>query len=199
MPNGESPSSPTYTYRPLSPEPAPTYRTASPLPVSIPCYQPPIVYVVQVSAAAPTPPTSECSSDAENQILTTATVTKNHSAHVPIASIRDHTVGIHHGNEDILILPLSPEPEASNHDPEPQNTHTVIVSPPQHPVIVREQSVITSTHQLAAEKKRTNRNKNANNKINNNNNETADNNALVENLPAAKPTKTVIFVLYQIF
>lgn len=62
----EEPLSISYTYSPLAPESAATYQTTTQLPVSIPCYQPPIVYVVQVPTL-PTPPTSECSSDAENQ------------------------------------------------------------------------------------------------------------------------------------
>ncbi|KAK9751944.1 Zinc finger, C2H2 type [Popillia japonica] len=189
VPNGESPSSPTYIYRPLSPEPAPlpSYRTASPLPVSIPCYQPPILYLVQVPANAPTPPTSECSSDAENQILSTANtaaIRNQSTTHIPIISTTNHIIStIHHEAEDILILPLSPEPEVNNHEPDPQpQTHSVIVSPHQHhPIIVREQSVIKSTHQVAAEKKtKTNRNKIASNKISNNYPKFVDNPVYVE-------------------
>lgn len=62
----EEPATISYTYSPLAPEAAATFQTTTQLPVTIPCYQPPIVYVVQVNAL-PTPPTSECSSDAENQ------------------------------------------------------------------------------------------------------------------------------------
>lgn len=65
---------PTYStnlYTPISPHESgtPTYRTASPLPVIIPCYQPHInTYVIQSQPPSnlSTPPTSECSSDAEN-------------------------------------------------------------------------------------------------------------------------------------
>ncbi|GLV42756.1 scratch [Carabus blaptoides fortunei] len=63
------PSYSTTLYRPVSPRESdiPTYRTSSPLPVTIPCYQPAITYLVQTQQATmPTPPTSECSSDAEN-------------------------------------------------------------------------------------------------------------------------------------
>lgn len=76
---------PSYSYRTISSEKsievAPNYRTNSPLPVTIPCYQP-VVYAQpepepepepeptpasnSPSASLPTPPTSECSSDAEN-------------------------------------------------------------------------------------------------------------------------------------
>lgn len=62
----EEATSISYTYSPLAPEAAATFQTTTQLPVTIPCYQPPIVYVVQVNTL-PTPPTSECSSDAENQ------------------------------------------------------------------------------------------------------------------------------------
>lgn len=62
----EEPAPISYTYSPLASETAATFQTTTQLPVSIPCYQPPIVYVVQVNTL-PTPPTSECSSDAENQ------------------------------------------------------------------------------------------------------------------------------------
>lgn len=66
---------PAYSYRPYSPEKnteTPNYRTNSPLPVVIPCYQP--TNFVQNNqeqqpeepTAIPTPPNSECSSDAEN-------------------------------------------------------------------------------------------------------------------------------------
>lgn len=63
----EETASISYTYSPLATE-ATFQTTTTQLPVSIPCYQPPIVYVVQVNAL-PTPPTSECSSDAENQAV----------------------------------------------------------------------------------------------------------------------------------
>ncbi|XP_017771898.1 PREDICTED: zinc finger and SCAN domain-containing protein 21-like [Nicrophorus vespilloides] len=155
--------SPSYTCRPLSPEPI-TFQS------SLPAYQPPIVYLVQVPAA-PTPPTSECSSDAENlQICLT-----------------DEFVGgqitLQQNNEDILILPLSPEPENRNdhqdrrpesparlEEPQPQklseeptilqqHLQTVIVRPPmvksppapihQRTPPPREHSVITSTTDLS--------------------------------------------------
>lgn len=195
IPNGDLPPSAIYTYRPLSPEPS--YRTTSPLPVSIPCYQPPIVYVVQVPAA-PTPPTSECSSDAENQQIcltdnvndTTATTT------IPVQTISG-------SNEDIIILPLSPEPEQRTKDNE---TSSVIVSSittqydhehephqehhhhqQQHhhhheqsqPPPIREHSVITTTTTAATtnnlnipdrRRNRTNRTNNINNNNNNNKN-----------------------------
>lgn len=87
VPTEEDPPSPTHCYRPLSPNsrksqvsivrhvepqstaqqrPQPQVLVQSSTPVVVPCYTPPIVYVVQVPAAVPTPPTSECSSDAEN-------------------------------------------------------------------------------------------------------------------------------------
>ncbi|VEN60190.1 unnamed protein product, partial [Callosobruchus maculatus] len=60
--------------------------------VVVPCYTPPIVYVVQMPSTVPTPPTSECSSDAEN---------------LQVCNIER----IATSNDDIIILPLSPEPE----------------------------------------------------------------------------------------
>ncbi|XP_045461893.1 zinc finger protein SNAI1-like isoform X2 [Harmonia axyridis] len=69
----------------------------------IPCYPSPIVYVVQMPPL-PTPPTSDCSSDTENlQIPTFSTFEKIKFANVQAPS-EDQ-------NSDILILPLSPEPE----------------------------------------------------------------------------------------
>ncbi|XP_060520598.1 zinc finger protein 16-like isoform X2 [Cylas formicarius] len=69
--------------------------------VVTPSYAPPIVYVVQVPATLPTPPTSECSSDAENLQFCT-TITQQSS--VQIISEVPH-------EQDIIILPLSPEPD----------------------------------------------------------------------------------------
>lgn len=116
-------SSPTHCYRPLTPElamrqkkqeasekrqvsviqHAPVCQTTQPVivpqQVVLPCYTTsPIVYVVQVPAAVPTPPTSECSSDVENVQL--CTVERLH-----------HDVTMHETNDDIIILPLSPEPD----------------------------------------------------------------------------------------
>lgn len=127
------PSSPTSTHRDASPES--TYRCTSPLPVTIPCYQPNIVYVVQVPAV-PTPPTSECSSDAENHQV--CLNEKSKQTAIPLQALPT-------GNEDILILPLSPEPEGRIQEPTVHSTNTVIVSPV-YPAPVREQSVIASSH-----------------------------------------------------
>lgn len=69
----------------------------------IPCYPSPIVYVVQMPPI-PTPPTSDCSSDTENlQTPTFSTFDKIKFANVPAPSDDQKS--------DILILPLSPEPE----------------------------------------------------------------------------------------
>lgn len=54
------------TYSP-TPEQGANIQTSSSVPMTIPYYQPPILYVVQVPTV-PTPPTSECSSDAECQV-----------------------------------------------------------------------------------------------------------------------------------
>lgn len=63
---------PAYNYRPYSPKTliTPNYRTTSPIPVVIPCYQPSNFNHPNTSEepsnSIPTPPNSECSSDAEN-------------------------------------------------------------------------------------------------------------------------------------
>lgn len=159
VPVGEAPlpsPSPTYSYRPLSPEPpnvitttnTSTYhRSASPMvSVTVPFhhhnYQPtPIVYVVQVPTA-PTPPTSECSSDAENQ------------QQVYPSDGGQKAPQLHGFNVagEVLVLPMSPEPEGVvQHTP---STHTVIVNPvvqrhdQQKQTAVREHSVIM-TNDLA--------------------------------------------------
>ncbi|XP_018569771.1 transcriptional repressor scratch 1 [Anoplophora glabripennis] len=140
VPTEEDPPSPTHCYRPLSPD--------SPTPVVVPCYTPPIVYVVQVPAAVPTPPTSECSSDAEN---------------LQICSVLSEQ------SEDILILPLSPEPdsqsgqEVANSDVAGQKLETVIAS---------------SHLNIPDRRKRKNKRTNKTNKTSKNNNDscTSDNN-----------------------
>lgn len=204
IPNGDDdPPSASYTYRPLSPEPPPpSYRTTSPIPVSIPCYQPPIVYVVQVPAV-PTPPTSECSSDAENQqICLTETITETTT--IPIEPLSG-------SNEDIIILPLSPEPETNNRTKELETTSSVIVSSVQaqyeqqqtHPPI-REQSVITSNHLTIPDRRRnktrtnnikTNKDNSNNNNdnINNNNNEKTVNNNVSTKRHYTRKSKTVSY------
>lgn len=112
---------PLYSYSPLSPEIGP--QTAASLPLSLPCYPPPILYVVQVPTI-PTPPTSECSSDAENQL-------QNNFSIQAVSEKQD----------DIFILPLSPEPESRANEAGilpccEQATKTSVV---------RTESVITST------------------------------------------------------
>lgn len=197
IPTEERPTSPSYTYRPLSPEPQVQLQQPPPPPAHAPMaiiaagnqlvYQSPIVYVVQVPAV-PTPPTSECSSDAENNIQ------------ICIAEEHGH-------NEDIIILPMSPEPEGlhvhqlqAGHnagtqtndselevdvevdvDTDVEVAATVIVSPAQ----ARQQSVITSTNSVTlggekrqrrvasaggARKRRLNNNNNNNNNSNHRNN-----------------------------
>lgn len=161
IPHGEEPSSPTRSYRPLSPEQQiPSYRTSSPIPVAIPNYQAPIVYVVQIPPA-PTPPISECSSDTENHTLQISIDDNTQQDTVSIQSFSTN-------GDDILILPLSPESDnrpldttttaskltnsiSASHEELGDNeklkqTMSVIVSPTKtKPPPIRQQSVITST------------------------------------------------------
>lgn len=93
---------------PILPAPEPVVLQASPVianqqivstpQVVVPCYAAqPIVYVVQVPGAGPTPPNSECSSDVENlQLCTVERLAQ------PIDVEQ---------KDDIIILPLSPDPE----------------------------------------------------------------------------------------
>ncbi|KAB0796162.1 hypothetical protein PPYR_10223 [Photinus pyralis] len=167
IPHGETPSSPTRSYRPLSPEQIPCYRTSSPIPLAIPNYQPPIVYVVQIPQA-PTPPISECSSDTENHTIHICPDDNSQQETVTIQSFstnskRQDTISIQSittNTDDILILPLSPESDNRPLDttsksvpasPESDNgmlkaTTSVIVSPLKlKPPPIRQQSVIIST------------------------------------------------------
>ncbi|XP_056639734.1 zinc finger protein 62 homolog [Diorhabda sublineata] len=112
------PTSPETTVRQVKPEPIekrhvsviqhapvsqPTQPVIVPQQVVLPCYTAsPIVYVVQVPATAPTPPISECSSDVENVQLCTM-----ERLHQDVAVVQEQT-------DDIIILPLSPEPETSD-------------------------------------------------------------------------------------
>jgi hypothetical protein len=159
VPHEDNPPSPgPCYYRPLSPEP--------PLPVTVPCYPPPIVYVVQVPAA-PTPPTSECSSDAENLQLCNDR-TKFRSVQ-PLSG----------SHQDILILPLSPEPDGRLHEQPP-------------PTDDKQETVIASSHlNIPDRRKRKNKRTNKTNKTSRNNNDrsTLDNN--IENGKDAKTAKTV--------
>ncbi|KAH0811960.1 hypothetical protein GEV33_010826 [Tenebrio molitor] len=158
VPHEDNPPSPgPCYYRPLSPEP--------PLPVTVPCYPPPIVYVVQVPAA-PTPPTSECSSDAENLQLCNDR-TKFRSVQ-PLSG----------SHQDILILPLSPEPDGRLHEQPP-------------PTDDKQETVIASSHlNIPDRRKRKNKRTNKTNKTSRNNNDrsTLDNN--IENGKDAKTAKT---------
>ncbi|XP_044254799.1 zinc finger protein 628-like [Tribolium madens] len=166
VPHEDSPPSPSPCYyRPLSPEP--------PLPVTVPCYPPPIVYVVQVPAA-PTPPTSECSSDAENLHF----------------SDRTKLRGVVGAQQDILILPLSPEPDSRLQEPPLQ---------PQPPTTdVGQETVIASSHlNIPDRRKRKNKRTNKSNKAakNNNDRDTLDNN--VEREKEAKPPKTKFYKVVE--
>ncbi|KAJ8970443.1 hypothetical protein NQ314_001238, partial [Rhamnusium bicolor] len=173
VPSEEDPPSPTHCYRPLSPDSLKSqislaqnhelHNTTQVVvqtttPVVVPCYTPPIVYVVQVPAAVPTPPTSECSSDAENlQICTVERLGQ------PGLQVLSEPV------EDILILPLSPEPdsqsgqEVANTDASGQKLETVIAS---------------SHLNIPDRRKRKNKRTNKTNKTSKNNNDscTSDNN-----------------------
>ncbi|KAJ8922352.1 hypothetical protein NQ315_004295 [Exocentrus adspersus] len=160
VPTEEDPPSPTHCYRPLSPDnrktQAPAVRQTEnhnipiaprlppqvlvqgPTPVVVPCYTPPIVYVVQVPAAVPTPPTSECSSDAENLQICTVERVNRPTVQVNKSYLLMHAVRkrvLSEQSEDILILPLSPEPdsqvgqEVANSDVGGQKVQTLIASP----------------------------------------------------------------------
>ncbi|KAL3283769.1 hypothetical protein HHI36_017939 [Cryptolaemus montrouzieri] len=97
-PSSRQPASPRH---PVTPQV--TQTSAPQIVMPIPCYPSPIVYVVQMPPI-PTPPTSDCSSDADTlQTPTFSTFDK-----IKIANV--HTLS-ENQNSDILILPLSPEPE----------------------------------------------------------------------------------------
>lgn len=73
-----------------------TQQVIAPPPVMVPCYAaPPIVYVVQVPGAGPTPPVSECSSEENVQVCTVERLGQQLEVDQ---------------KDDILILPLSPDP-----------------------------------------------------------------------------------------
>lgn len=74
-----------------------TQPVVAPPHVVVPCYAQPIVYVVQVPGAMPTPPTSDCNSDVENVQLCTV-------------ERLGQPMGVD-PEKDIIILPLSPEPD----------------------------------------------------------------------------------------
>ncbi|XP_064213044.1 zinc finger protein with KRAB and SCAN domains 1 [Tribolium castaneum] len=166
VPHEDSPPSPSPCYyRPLSPEP--------PLPVTVPCYPPPIVYVVQVPAA-PTPPTSECSSDAD------------FSDRTKLRSVQ--------AQQDILILPLSPEPDSRLQEPPPP--------PPQQPAAAEQadkhETVIASSHlNIPDRRKRKNKRTNKSNKAakNNNDRDTLDHN--VDGGKEAKAPKTKFYKVVE--
>ncbi|KAK4877441.1 hypothetical protein RN001_009947 [Aquatica leii] len=213
IPHGETPSSPTRSYRPLSPEQIPCYRTSSPLPVTIPNYQAPIVYVVQIPQA-PTPPISECSSDTENHTLHICTEENSDQEAVTIQSLSANSKqdaisiqSISTNTDDILILPLSPEsdnrpidavsksvPISTDADSGKIKAATsVIVSPVKlKPPPVRQQSVIISTSHLNIPDRRTRKHNGKVTKIvkniNNNDDEIVDNN-IEREVESPSPTK----------
>ncbi|KAJ8973841.1 hypothetical protein NQ317_002788, partial [Molorchus minor] len=196
VPTEQDPPSPTHCYRPLTPETLrqrasvvsaaavqnPESRTAPQLvlhshtPVVVPCYTPPIVYVVQVPAAVPTPPTSECSSDAENlQICSVERLG------APVQVLSEHA-------NDILILPLSPEPDSHGAEEELDSNGT---SP-------KLEAVIASSHlNIPDRRKRKNKRTNKNNKTPKNNNDscTSDNNI---DSSAAEVTTTCKTKFYKV-
>ncbi|KAF5277090.1 hypothetical protein FQA39_LY06328 [Lamprigera yunnana] len=214
IPHGETPSSPTRSYRPLSPEQIPSYRTSSPLPVTIPNYQPSIVYVVQIPQA-PTPPTSECSSDTENHTLHICTEDNSEQEVLAVQSFTTNSIqetisiqSISTNTDDILILPLSPESDNRHTDviktensiisTEYDNkkikaTTSVIVSPVKlKPPPIRHQSVIISAPTLNVSDKKTRKNNAKATKviknINNNDDEISDNNIEKEVVERAAPS-----------
>ncbi|XP_018331163.1 zinc finger protein 570 [Agrilus planipennis] len=169
------------SYRSPSPEQSSiiNYKNVSPIPVSIPCYHPSIVYVVQVPGV-PTPPTSECSSDTENP-LNQHTLVK-------------HEVQTLNEASDIIILPLSPATDDNIKDgkkelnPNIRTTDipTVIVSPSVvTKVPVRQQSVITSTASIPDRRMRRSGNCRSNKIVkgrdNNNDSALTNNNTYVTN------------------
>lgn len=120
IPKCEDLNSLSYSYSPLSPETATSPQTS--LPLSLPCYPTPILYVVQVPTI-PTPPTSECSSDAENQL-------QNFS----IQAVTEKP-------DDIFILPLSPEPEGRGNE----SAMLPCCEQASKTSVARKESVITAT------------------------------------------------------
>lgn len=215
VPNEEEPLSPNHCYRPLSPDPAtqPKYnkRTITPPPpppttVTVPCYTtPPIVYVVQVPAAVPTPPTSECSSDAENLQICGSGGGGGGGGH---PTVQHHQTLSDNHNDDILILPLSPEPDSHLGGITVQETltttattaaatitathHSNIVSTTENGSPVTQETVIASSHlNIPDRRKRKNKRTNKTNKTykNNNDNSTADNN--IDSISDDAASKTV--------
>ncbi|KAK9877096.1 hypothetical protein WA026_016839 [Henosepilachna vigintioctopunctata] len=116
LPTEEEVSTPSST--PTQQVPSLSRPKTTQLPTPIPCYPSPIVYVVQMPHSLtlssqhnlpphhPTPPTSDCSSDAE--ILQTPTFSTFDK--IKLANV--HAMS-ENPNSDILILPLSPEPEVA--------------------------------------------------------------------------------------
>lgn len=134
--------------------------------------QTPYVFVVQVPPA-PTPPTSECSSDTECNNLHIDEAT-GHSRE-EVFSIQTHPT-----SNDIIILPLSPE---SDKEYRLAKTASVIVSPKRDKPPDRHQSVIKSTGSSATitipdRRMRKHSRKTATKNINNNDPSALDNNEI---------------------
>lgn len=137
--------------------------------VVVPCYTTqPIVYVVQVPGAGPTPPTSECSSDVENVQLCTV-----ERLGEPL------DVG---QKDDIIILPLSPEPDSHT-----GLEQTVV---PESSTKKMENMVTSSNISLPDRRKKKNRRGKGSN-INNNDHSVEDMDCDVEVVQVSPVSKTV--------
>lgn len=181
--NHDTPKLPPKKPVPILPAPEPVLLHAAPVvttqqvvtapQVVLPCYAAqPIVYVVQVPGAGPTPPASECSSDVENVQLCTV----ESMAHPMEVEQKD----------DIIILPLSPD-----HGVE----HTVITGNS----VEKVEAVVTSSNLSLPDrrKKRNRREKgfNINNNNNNNNNSSEEIDIDVEVIQVTPVAKTVSIVI----
>lgn len=143
----------------------------APSQVVVPCYAAqPIVYVVQVPGAGPTPPASECSSDVENvQLCTVERLAQ------PMELEQ---------KDDIIILPLSPDPVLEQSVVSESSAGEV-------------ETVVTSTNLSLPDrrKKKNRREKSSNN--NNNDNSSEDMDCDVDVVQVTPVAKTVS-VFYQI-
>ncbi|XP_022909309.1 zinc finger protein 235-like isoform X2 [Onthophagus taurus] len=124
----DHPPSPTSNYRPLSPETSkPSYiknisttpiTTSVNSPLSSTITLPHILYVVQLpNTNEPTPPSSDCSMDSDDPLFIAET------APIEMKSMATTT-------EDIIILPLSPEPEKRTCEIETQTDNPILMTVP---------------------------------------------------------------------
>lgn len=173
QPTSKSEELSSITYSPLSPEPG-NHQLQTSIPVSVPCYTAPILYVVQVPTI-PTPPTSECSSDAENQLQHVCINEATQPGHFSLLQTTAPS-----DKDDIFIMPLSPEPEIVPSREENEKKTSV----------VRVESVIVSTERAVPETRRSSRCSKSNKEI--------TNEATEQRNEIAKKRKTVIILLKYI-